>query len=86
MYDAQLGCGHEEEGHGQLLGKLPRQIETHASEVGVSQEVVQVVRQQLEDLDEVSNLGLAKWTSPEIWIGSANNVSWLTTRLNYKSG
>jgi hypothetical protein len=36
-----------------LLSKLPRQVERDAAEIGVPQQVVQVVGQQLEDQAEV---------------------------------
>ena len=41
--DAQFGRRQEEQGRAQLLGELPRQVERHAAEVGVAQQVVQVV-------------------------------------------
>ncbi len=44
MDDIELRSGKKQEGSAQLLGKLARQVERHAPEVGVAQKVVQVVR------------------------------------------
>ena len=46
--DAQLGRRQEEQRRAQLLRELARQVERHAAEVGVAQQVVQVVAEQLE--------------------------------------
>jgi len=51
--DFHLGGGEEEERGGDLLGKLAREVERDAAEVGVAQQVIEVVGQQLEDQAEV---------------------------------
>jgi len=51
--DAELRCGQEQECRAQLLGELPRQVEGDAAEVGVPQQVVQVVGEHLEHQAEV---------------------------------
>lgn len=38
----------EQERRAQLLRELAREVERHAAEVGVAQQIVQVVREQLE--------------------------------------
>lgn len=48
MYDAKLWCGQEQQGCAQLLSKLACQIERNTTEIGVSQEVVQIVGQKLK--------------------------------------
>ena len=51
--DAELGRREEEQRGAELLRKLARQVERHAAEVGVAQEVVEVVGEQLKDEAEV---------------------------------
>ena len=53
MDDAELWCGQEEQRRAQLLGELPRQVEGDAPEVGVPQQIVQVVGEHLEHQAEV---------------------------------
>lgn len=53
MYDAQLGRRQEHERRAELLRELARQIERDAAKVCVAQQVVQVVREQLENEAEV---------------------------------
>ena len=38
-----FGSGEEEQSRAQLLGKLPREVEGHASEVGVAEKFVEIV-------------------------------------------
>lgn len=45
MYDVQLGAGEEHESSRQLLGKLASQVERNAAEVGVAEQVVEIVRE-----------------------------------------
>ena len=53
MDDVELRRSQEEQRRAQLLRKLARQVERDAAEVGVAQQVVQVVGEQLEDQTEV---------------------------------
>lgn len=53
MNDAELGGGQEEQGRAHLLRELARQVEGHAAEVGVPQQVVQVVGQHLKHQAQV---------------------------------
>lgn len=53
MDDAELGRGQEEQCRAQLLSELARQVERDAAEVGVAQEVVQVVGEELENQAQV---------------------------------
>lgn len=51
--DAELGCGQKEQCCAQLLGKLSCQVERDAAEVGVPQQVVEVVREEFKDETQV---------------------------------
>lgn len=51
--DAELGGGEEEEGGAELLGEFPREVEGDAAEIGVAEEVVEVVGEELESQAEV---------------------------------
>lgn len=51
--DAQLRRGQEEQRGAQLLSKLARQVQRHAAEIGVPQQVVQVIGQHLKDQTQV---------------------------------
>ncbi|RUS72588.1 hypothetical protein EGW08_019651, partial [Elysia chlorotica] len=51
--DVQLGRGQVEQRGAQLLGKLARQVQGNPAEVGVAQQVVQVVAQQLKHKAQV---------------------------------
>lgn len=51
--DAQLRRGQEEQCGAQLLSELARQVQRHATEIGVPQQVVQVIGQHLEDQTQV---------------------------------
>ena len=53
VYDAELVGYEEHEGGAELLGELARQVERDALEVGVAQQVVQVVGEELEDETQV---------------------------------
>lgn len=44
----EFGCGEEQQCCAELLRKLPSEIQRYASEVGVPQQVIQVVGQKLE--------------------------------------
>ncbi len=46
--DLDFGRGQEQQGRAQLLGKLARLVQLDAPEVGVAQELVEVVGQQLK--------------------------------------
>jgi len=47
--DVEFGRRKEHQGHTELLCELSRQVQRHASKVGVTQQVVEVVREQFED-------------------------------------
>ncbi len=51
--DAQLRRGQEQQRGAQLLSKLARQVQRHAAEIRVPQQVVQVIGQHLEDQTQV---------------------------------
>jgi len=51
--DVEVGCGKEQQRGAQLLRKLARQVQRDATEVGVAQQVVQVVGEQLKDEAQV---------------------------------
>jgi len=51
--DVEFGRREEHQRHAQLLRELARQVERDAAKVGVAQQVVEVVREQLEDETEV---------------------------------
>ena len=51
--DVELGRGQEQQRRAHLLRKLARQVEGDAAEVGVAQQVVQVIGEQLEDEAEM---------------------------------
>ena len=51
--DVEGGVGEKEEGRAQLLGKLAGEVERDSSEVGVSEELIEVVGEELEDQAEV---------------------------------
>lgn len=53
MNNPNLGSAKKEQSGAQLLSKLSCEVEGDASEVGVSEEVVQVVGEQLEDQAQV---------------------------------
>ena len=53
MDDLHLGRGEEEEGGGNLLRKLSREVERDAAKVGVAQQVVEVVGEEFEDEAEM---------------------------------
>ena len=53
MDDVEFRSGEEEERRAQLLRELAGQVERHAAEVGVAQQVVEVVREQLEHQAQV---------------------------------
>ena len=53
MDDVEGGVGEKEEGRAQLLGKLAGEVERDSSEVGVSEELVEIVGEELEDQTEV---------------------------------
>ena len=53
MDNFQLGRGEEEERSGDLLCKFSSEVERHAPEVGVAQQVVQVVGEELEHQTQV---------------------------------
>ena len=53
MDDLDVWGGEEEQGCAKLLGKLACQVEGDASEVSVAQQLVEIVRQQLEDKTEM---------------------------------
>jgi len=53
VYDVEFGRREEQQRRAQLLRKLARQIQRDAAEVGVAQQVVQVVRQQLKHETQV---------------------------------
>lgn len=53
MNDAELRRGQKEQCRAELLRQLPGQVQRDAAEVGVAQEVVQVVGQQLEHQAQV---------------------------------
>ncbi|KAF7242430.1 putative beta-glucosidase I, partial [Varanus komodoensis] len=46
--NAELRCGQEEQSSAQLLGKLACEVERDATEVGVTEQVIEVVGQQLK--------------------------------------
>ena len=52
--DVELGRREEEQRGAELLRKLTREVERHAAEVGVAQEVVEVVGEQLKDEAEMA--------------------------------
>jgi len=51
--DGQFGRRQEEQRRAELLRELARQVQRDAAEVGVAQQVVQVVRQQFEHQTQV---------------------------------
>jgi len=51
--DVEFGRSKEHQSHTQLLCKLSRQVQRHASKVGVAQQVVEVVWEQLKDETEM---------------------------------
>jgi len=51
--DVEFGRRKEHQSHAELLRELSRQVQRHASKVGVTQQVVEVVREQLEDETEM---------------------------------
>ena len=51
--DVEVGRAQEHERGAQLLRELARQVERHATEVGVAEEVVQVVGEELEHQTQV---------------------------------
>lgn len=53
MDDAELGRGQEEQRRAQLLSKLACQVERDAAEVGVTQEVIQVVGEKFKHQAQV---------------------------------
>lgn len=53
MDDAELRRGQEEQCGAQLLCELPRQVQRHPTEICVTKQVIQVVRQHLEHQAEV---------------------------------
>lgn len=54
MDDAELGCRQEKQRSAQLLGKLACEVERHAAEVGVTEQVIEVVGQQLKHQAQVA--------------------------------
>ena len=54
VYDMQLWCPEEQQRSAQLLRKLARQVQRHSTEVGVTQKIVQVVRQELKDKEQMT--------------------------------
>jgi len=54
VYDLQLWCPEEQQRSAQLLRKLARQVQRHSTEVGVTQQIVQVVRQELKDKEQMT--------------------------------
>ena len=53
MDNVEFGRREEQQRRAQLLSKLARQVQRDAAEVGVAQQVVQVVGKQLEDQTQV---------------------------------
>ena len=53
MYDAEGRVGEEEEGRAQLLRKLAGKVEGDAPEVGVAEELVEIVGEELKDQTEM---------------------------------
>lgn len=53
MYNLKLWSGEKQKGSTELLGKLPGQIEGDAPKVGITQQIIKVVGQQLEDQTQV---------------------------------
>lgn len=53
MNNLQLWSGEKQEGSTELLGKLPCQVEGDSPKVGVAQQIIKVVGQQLEDQTQV---------------------------------
>lgn len=53
MDDAQFRGGQEEQRRAKLLSKLARQVQRHAAEICVPQQIVQVIGQHLEDQTQV---------------------------------
>ena len=49
MNDVEGGMREKEEGRAQLLRKLASQVEGHAVKIGVSEEFVEVVGEELKD-------------------------------------
>lgn len=49
MYDRQLLVREKHQGGAHLVRKFARQVERHAAEAGVAQQVVEIVGEQLED-------------------------------------
>lgn len=48
MDDLDFWCGEEQEGRAQLLRKLASQVQRHASEVGIAQQLIKIVGEQLK--------------------------------------
>ena len=51
--DAQLGRRQEQESRAELLGEFARQVEGNSAEVGVAQQIVEVVGEELKDEAQV---------------------------------
>lgn len=49
VYYVQFGCAQEQEGRAQLLRKFAREVQRDATEICVPKQIVQVIREQLED-------------------------------------
>jgi len=53
MDDVEFRWGEEEQCSAQLLRKLAREVEWHASKVSVAQEIIEIVGEELKDEAEV---------------------------------
>lgn len=53
MYYVEFWGGKEEQSGAELLGKLSSQVQRYAPEVGVSQQVVQIVGEELKHQTQV---------------------------------
>lgn len=53
MYDVEFGRCEEQQCSADLLCKLPRQVERDAAKIGISQKIIEVVGQHLENEAEM---------------------------------
>ena len=53
MDDVDLGRGEVEQSRAQLLGKLAREVQRDSPEVGVAQQLIEVVGEQLKHQTQV---------------------------------
>lgn len=49
VYYVQFGCAKEQKSRAQLLRKFAREVQRDATEIGVPQQIVQIIRQQLKN-------------------------------------